>query len=349
MAQATERTVSRRGFVKGSTLSALAAMAGAGAASSLFGCAPQTAEKGEDLAQTGTTDVVANDIPEEGEVIWQSCCHCGFVACPLKCHVVDGTLRWVDNDTEGDDEFGGVSFRSCLKARSVRKWINSPDRLKYPMKRDPQYRGDSSKWEKCTWDEAFAYIAEQLSTIKEKYGAHTLLYTNGAPVQNIVRNAFCEFYARYGTNNMVGAPNLCFVPRLVALKTTYGFRDEEDYNNTDLIICWGGNPFASLRPGAYMCYGKHGNASPILDAKARGAKLIVIDPIFTETAAKADQFIPIKPSTDGALANAMANTIIAEDLYDHEFVEQWCHGFNEYRACMEQYTPEWAEPITGVP
>ena len=89
MAQATERTVSRRGFVKGSTLSALAAMAGAGAASSLFGCAPQTAEKGEDLAQTGTTDVVANDIPEEGEVIWQSCCHCGFVACPLKCHVVD--------------------------------------------------------------------------------------------------------------------------------------------------------------------------------------------------------------------------------------------------------------------
>ena len=127
MAQATERTVSRRGFVKGSTLSALAAMAGAGAASSLFGCAPQTAEKGEDLAQTGTTDVVANDIPEEGEVIWQSCCHCGFVACPLKCHVVDGTLRWVDNDTEGDDEFGGVSFRSCLKARSVRKWINSPE------------------------------------------------------------------------------------------------------------------------------------------------------------------------------------------------------------------------------
>ena len=135
----------------------------------------------------------------------------------------------------------------------------------------------------------------------------------------------------------------------MALKTTYGFRDEEDYNNTDLIICWGGNPFASLRPGAYMCYGKHGNASPILDAKARGAKLIVIDPIFTETAAKADQFIPIKPSTDGALANAMANTIIAEDLYDHEFVEQWCHGFDEYRACMEQYTPEWAEPITGVP
>ena len=187
MAQATERTVSRRGFVKGSTLSALAAMAGAGAASSLFGCAPQTAEKGEDLAQTGTTDVVANDIPEEGEVIWQSCCHCGFVACPLKCHVVDGTLRWVDNDTEGDDEFGGVSFRSCLKARSVRKWINSPDRLKYPMKRTGK-RG-SGEFERISWDEALDIIAEKYRYTLDTYGPEAFFLcatgTRNYPIQRL--------------------------------------------------------------------------------------------------------------------------------------------------------------------
>lgn len=306
----------------------------------LVGCQPQHEQASEPEAHEPETLLALTNVSR----VRTTCgnCHndCGVVVT-----VSDGVAVSIEGDPDHPFNKGAL----CPKGQAFVDVIYSPDRLKYPMKRDPQYRGDSSKWEKCTWDEAFAYIAEQLSTIKEKYGAHTLLYTNGAPVQNIVRNAFCEFYARYGTNNMVGAPNLCFVPRLVALKTTYGFRDEEDYNNTDLIICWGGNPFASLRPGAYMCYGKHGNASPILDAKARGAKLIVIDPIFTETAAKADQFIPIKPSTDGALANAMANTIIAEDLYDHEFVEQWCHGFDEYRACMEQYTPEWAEPITGVP
>ena len=100
--------VSRRSFVKGSTVAALATVAATGGASSLFGCAPK--EKGTATAyQAG--GVFANEVPEEGEVVWQSCCHCGFVACPIKCHVVDGTLRWIDNDTDGDPEFGGVSFR----------------------------------------------------------------------------------------------------------------------------------------------------------------------------------------------------------------------------------------------
>ena len=100
--KATERAVSRRGFIKGSTLATLATAAGAGTAASLFGCAPQSAQSKGELAQTGSNGVVANEIPEEGEIIWQSCCHCGFVACPLKCHVVDGTLRWIDNDTDGE-------------------------------------------------------------------------------------------------------------------------------------------------------------------------------------------------------------------------------------------------------
>lgn len=327
--------LNRRDFLKTSAVG----IGSMGLCSLVGGCTPST---GGSAAKEDAPALAQTSSPVTQVRTTCGNCHndCGVIL-----NIQDGIITSIEGDPEHPFNKGSL----CPKGQAYVDTIYSPDRLRYPMKRDPQYRGDASKWERCTWDEAYAYIAEQLTAIKEKYGAHTLLYTNGAPVQNVVRNAFCEFYARFGTNNMVGAPNLCFVPRLVALKTTYGFRDEEDYNNTDLIICWGGNPFASLRPGAYMCYGKHGNASPILDAKARGARLIVIDPIFTETASKADQFVPIKPATDGALANAMANVVLAEDLYDHEFVETWCHGFDEYRACMEQYTPEWAEKITGVP
>ena len=338
--------LTRRNFMKA------AGGAAAFAGLALAGCAsPKPSASDADAADTQTeADATPSTPVKEVPVgstspitkVRTTCgnCHndCGVIV-----NVQDGVIISIEGDPDHPFNKGAL----CPKGQAFVDTVYSPDRLRSPMKRVGE-RG-SGQWEAISWEEAYQFIGEELAKIKDTYGAQTLLYTNGAPVQNIVRNAFCEFYARYGTNNMVGAPNLCFVPRLVALKTTYGFRDEEDYNNTDLIICWAGNPFASLRPGAYMCYEKHGSASPILDAKERGVKLIVIDPIFTETAAKADQYIPIKPGTDGALANAMANVVLSEDLYDHEFVEAWCHGFDEYRECMEQYTPEWAESITGVP
>ena len=141
--KATERAVSRRGFIKGSTLATLATAAGAGTAASLFGCAPQSAQSKGELAQTGSNGVVANEIPEEGEVIWQSCCHCGFVACPLKCHVVDGTLRWIDNDTDGDRRSSAVmSFRLVPQGSFGAKMDQQPRSPQIPH----ETRGQTRKW-----------------------------------------------------------------------------------------------------------------------------------------------------------------------------------------------------------
>ena len=180
-----EAGVSRRTFVGGSAIAAIAAVASAGGASSLFGCAPKQ-NTDEPAEETG--GVYANEIPEEGEVIWQSCCHCGFTGCPIKCHVVDGTLRWIDNDTDGDPEFGGIAFRSCLKARSIRKWINSPERLKYPMKRVGK-RG-SGEFERISWDEALDIIAEKWQYTLEKYGPEAFFNcatgTRNYPVQRLM-------------------------------------------------------------------------------------------------------------------------------------------------------------------
>ena len=106
--KATERAVSRRGFIKGSTLATLATAAGAGTAASLFGCAPQSAQSKGELAQTGSNGVVANEIPEEGEIIWQSCCHCGFVACPLKKMDQQPRSPQIPHETRGQTRKWGV-------------------------------------------------------------------------------------------------------------------------------------------------------------------------------------------------------------------------------------------------
>jgi anaerobic selenocysteine-containing dehydrogenase len=114
-----------------------------------------------------------------------------------------------------------------------------------------------------------------------------------------------------------------------------------DYEHADLIVVWGANPV--------YCGTPTGNLKRILDAKERGARLIVIKPEMQPDAAKADMWVPIRPGTDGALALAMLNVIINENLYDKDFVSRWCYGFDKLVPHIQKYTPEWAEPITGLP
>jgi anaerobic selenocysteine-containing dehydrogenase len=263
--------------------------------------------------------------------------------CGILVYVLDGVIIYIEGDPNHPFNRGTL----CPKGLAMLDTAYSPYRIKRPMKRVGE-RGEG-KWQEITWDAALDMMAAKLIEIKTKYGAHTLLHSYGAPVMNVVRNAFFEFCARYGTPNTAVVNSVCYVPRVVALANTYGFRDEEDYKHTKLIVNWGANPFASMRPGSYMCYDCKGYLSPILDAKDRGVKLIVIDPVYSETASKADKWIPLRPGTDGALALAMISVIVKENLYDADFVRKWTSGFNELAAMVNETTPEWASKITGIP
>jgi len=108
------------------------------------------------------------------------------------------------------------------------------------------------------------------------------------------------------------------------------------------IMLWGSNHFEAIK-GMW-------ETRSLIEALDGGAKLVVVDPKFTQTAEKADEWIPIKPGTDGAMALAMCYTIIEEDLYDKAFVREWTSGFDEFREHLKEkgYTPEWAEQITGI-
>jgi len=318
--------ITRRSFIRGSIL-ATGAVAGLGKVSSNDLLEPVLAQEKKDAA---------------GDKVVPTICGGCHNDCGMLVHVRDGIIRYIEGNPDHPFNRGAL----CPKGSAMLDIVYSPSRLKAPLKRVGE-RGED-KWQEISWDEALDIIAARLSEIAQKYGPETLLYSTGAPVMNIVRNAFMEFYARYGTPNQAAVNHLCFAPRVTALMPTYGFRDEEDYNNTKLIINWGGNPFASMRPGSYMAYGREGFLSPILDAMANGAKLIVIDPVCTETATKADKWLPIRPGTDGALVLAMLNVIINEKLYDSDFVEKWTTGFEELSMFVKDYSPAWASKITWI-
>jgi len=264
------------------------------------------------------------------------CSLCGpMMGCGLNCYVKDGKLVRVEGMKEAPVNKGKL----CPKAYASMQWVYSPQRLRYPLKRVGK-KGEG-KFERVTWDEALDIIAGKLKEQKEKYGPESLAILS--PQHRTYKEYFMRFLIAHGSPNY-GHSGLCAIQRAFGFAYTMGlpiFAGSADYENADVIVIWGANP---VYAGAPM-----GNLKMILDAKDRGAKLIVIKPEMQPDAAKADIWVPIRPGTDGALALAMLNVIINENLYDADFVSKWCYGFDKLVPHIQKYTPEWAEPITGLP
>jgi anaerobic selenocysteine-containing dehydrogenase len=264
---------------------------------------------------------------------------CGFchTNCGVKVYVQNGRIVKIEGDPDHPVNRGHL----CVKAAGIKELVESEDRLKYPLKKT------KGGFARISWDEAFDFAAERLTHIREKYGPGGLFRFFGAPVSYEGRDGFLQFMGAFGSPNLTGASNLCHVPRAVAFHEAFGGRPEPDYENTELIIFWGVNPVVTTRFGSYASY--EGFNKIIPRAKERGVKIVVVDPVRSETAALADIWIRPNIGTDGALGLAMAHTLIHEGLYNEEFVQQWVVGFDEIKKHVAPMTPEWAEKITSVP
>jgi len=290
--------------------------------------------EGDDLGEV--VKQVPNWKPEE-RMIPTFCSLCGpMLGCGLNCYVKDGRLVRVEGMKESPLNRGKL----CPKAYASMQWLYSPQRLKYPLRRIGE-KGEG-KFEKITWDQALDIIADKLQEQKEKYGPESLAVLS--PQHRTYKDYFIRFLTLHGSPNYCHS-GLCFQQRAFSFAYTVGAprlgASGADYEHTDLIIIWTANPVCA---GTSM-----GTLKRILDAKERGAKLIVIKPEMQPDAAKADMWVPIRPGTNAALALAMLNVVINEHLYDGKFVSQWCYGFDELVPHIQQYTPEWAAPITGLP
>ena len=262
------------------------------------------------------------------------CSLCGpTMGCGIYCYVKNGRLIRVEGMKESPRNKGKL----CPRAFASAQWLYSPQRLKYPLKRIGK-KGEG-KFEKIGWDEALDIIATRLLDQKEKYGPESLAILS--PARRSYSDYLFRFLIAHGSPNY-GHSGICAVQRAFGFSYTLGTSMlAPDYNNADLIIVWGGNPVYSGTP--------QGGLDRILNAKDRGAKLVVIKPQMQPDAAKADIWMPVRPGTDGALALTMLNVIINENLYDSEFVDKWCYGFDKLVPHIQKYTPEWGESITGLP
>lgn len=262
------------------------------------------------------------------------CSLCGpSMGCGLNCYVRDGRLVRI----EGMKESPVTRGKLCPKAFASAQWLYSPQRLKHPLKRIGA-KGEG-KFERIGWDEAIDIIAGKLKEQKERHGPESLAILS--PQRRSYSEYLYRFLIVHGSPNY-GHSGICAMQRAFGFAYTIGIpMPVADIPNTELIIVWGANP---VYAGAPL-----GNLKQILDARERGARLIVIKPEMQPDAAKADMWVPIRPGTDGALALAMLNVIVNEKLYDAEFVARWCYGFDKMVPHIQQYTPEWAAPITGLP
>ncbi len=261
------------------------------------------------------------------------CAMCGpSMGCGVNCYVKDGRFIRIEGMKEAPTNKGKL----CPKAFASMQWVYSPQRLKYPLKRTGE-KGEG-KFEKITWDEAIDIIAGKLKEQKDKYGPESLAILS--PQRRSYSNFLYRFLIAYGSPNY-GHSGICAIQRAFSFAYTLGSSSTvPDYDNTDLIIIWGVNPG----------YGNpRSKLNNIFKAKERGVKLIVIKPQMQRDAAKADIWVPVRPGTDGALALAMLNVIINEKLYDEDFVSRWCYGFDELVTHIQKFSPQWAEPITGLP
>ena len=281
--------------------------------------------------------MVATDISQEEKTIRTVCGYC-HASCGLLIHVKNGRIQSV----EGDPDHPVNRNYICVKGRAIPEIVHSDKRLTHPLIRE------EGTLREATWDEALDLISTKLLEIRKEHGPESLVWSGGAVVNEETLERFVQLTAALGSPNIAGNGHLCSISRRMALEAIYGPpRAEPDYDNANLIIMWGANPLDSHRPGEGAAYPQ--SQQILARARRRGAKIVAVDPFRTPTVRLAHDWIRLNPGTDLALLLALIHVIIAEGLYDVEFVNTWVEGFDALRDHVRENTPEWASSITGVP
>jgi len=234
--------------------------------------------------------------------------------CGVLATVEDGIFTKVTADPEHPN--GCI----CVKGSAAPEIVYAPDRLHYPLRRTRPKGASDPGWVRIAWDEALALTAARLGEIKTRYGPEAVVFgcattagTSAADFYPWVRRLAHAF----ASPNLLVSNHLCAWHRDGSAQYTYGGSlPPPDYEQARCILLWGYNPQAS-QPADALRIGR---------AKARGARLIVIDPRRTGMVEKADCWLQVRPGSDGALALAMIHVLLEEGLYDATFVRDWTNG-----------------------
>jgi anaerobic selenocysteine-containing dehydrogenase len=283
--------------------------------------------------------------------------------CPVQVHVRDGRAISVRGNPHSKANHGKI----CPRPHLALQQVYDPDRIKVPMKRTNPKKGrnEDPKFVPISWDEAMGMIADKMMELRDNDETHKFVLFRGrySYMRDIIYSAVPKIF---GSPNGISHSAICAEAEKFGAYYTEGYWDYRDYDleNTRYVLCWGADPLSSNRqvPHAINVWGK------VRDQ----AQIAVVDPRLSATAAKADEWLPVLPGEDGALAVAMAHVILTEGLWSRSFVGDFTDGQNQFvpgatvdEAAFQEVhtngvvrwwnlelkdrTPEWAAKQCGIP
>jgi len=271
------------------------------------------------------------DIRGDGYI--PSMCEMCVWRCGLIAKVRGGRVVKLDGNPEHPHSRGHL----CVRGQSGLMNTYDPDRVLTPLIRTGE-RGEG-KFRPASWDEALDLTASKMQAIKDTYGPEAMVFSS---THNLSQVQFENLLYGFGSPNYGTQRSLCFNAMIVANLMTYGLEEPARIYDDQLqyVILTGRNLMEAISTS---------ETGELSDAIARGVKVVYLDPRFTKTAAKASEWLPIKPGTDLAFHLALLNVIIGERLYDAGFVEQYTIGLEQLAQEVRPFTPEWAAPLTEIP
>jgi anaerobic selenocysteine-containing dehydrogenase len=285
-------------------------------------------------------------------------------ACPHDCPDACGVLITVEDGRatkiKGDPAHPVTRGFLCAKVAKYLDRVYSPDRVLYPMRRvrpkgsaglrsfAPPGRAGApvptqalQEWQRISWDEALEEITSRFKKIAAEFGSEAILPYSFGGTLGMLNSASMDrrFFHRLGASQL--ARNICSAAGEAGLESVLGVKlgtEPEQFRHSRYIIAWAAN-----------IHGNNVHLWPFIEeARRQGARLVVIDPYRTRTAACADWYLPINPGTDAALALGMMHVIIGEKLYDADYVGRHTVGFEPLRNKVQEYTPERVAKWTGI-
>ena len=290
----------KKGLTRRTFLKSTVAVAGATA---LVGGTSSLAAFADDETQNSSTE----------ETICYGVCRSNCMqSCRYAAHVVDGKLVKLTPAEYGEDLYRG----SCLRGMSYMHRVYSPHRIKYPMRRVEGTERGAGQWERISWDDAIAEIAEKFTSISQEYGSKAIVFDFGTGNYGEIQGQtgiFNRLGGVIGASKPAGMNDLATgygIDRVIGTGLMYFANEAKSVLDSSHIVIWGSNPVHSTPQ----------NWRWMQRAKEQGTEIITIDPVKSATAHKSDRYIPIKPTTDGYLALAMANYILENGLQDDTFI-----------------------------
>lgn len=251
--------------------------------------------------------------------------------CTSRCGVFavlrEGRVTRIEGNPDHPTNLG----RPCARGNAGVSALYSPDRLKQPLK-----RGDDGKLHPISWEQAFEEIGTKLNQVRNIDGPQALVFAEYNNLNSALTRRFTE---AYGSPNHVGHAANCFANRNVGYSAVFGGLPTVDYKNVKYYLSPGRNLLGGIK--VYEVAG-------LAEAKAKGAKIVVLDPRYSELAGWGE-WLPIKSAGDLAFLLAIANVLVTEKLYNKAWVEAHTNHFDEVAQGVADYTPEWQEQHTEIP